>query len=65
MSSAKDELLIKIKEAVLAFAADAKFEKIKCLSRYDPDKVANDLYLFSVGKSQTKIVNKDGFEPCQ
>jgi hypothetical protein len=61
MSSAKDELLIKIKEAVLEFAADAKFEKIKCLSRYDPDKVANILYLFSVGKSQTQIVKKYGF----
>lgn len=61
MSSPKEELLIKIKESVLEFATDEKFDKIKCLSRYDPDKVANILYLFSVGKSQTQIVKKYGF----
>jgi len=61
MSSPKEELLIKIKESVQEFAADEKFDKIKCLSRYDPDKVATILYLFSVGKSQTQIVKKYGF----
>ena len=61
MSSPKEELLIKIKESVLEFAADEKFDKIKCLSRYDPDKVANILYLFSIGKTQTQIVKKYGF----
>ena len=50
MSSSKEELLIKIKESVLEFAADEKFDKIKCLSRYDPDKVSTILYLFSIGK---------------
>jgi len=61
MSSPKEELLIKIKEQVQEFAADEKFDKIKCLSRYDPDRVATILYLFSVGKSQTQIVKKYGF----
>ena len=61
MSSPKEELLIKIKESVQEFAADEKFDKIKCLSRYDPDRVATILYLFSVGKSQTQIVKKYGF----
>jgi len=46
---------------VQEFAADEKFDKIKCLSRYDPDRVATILYLFSVGKSQTQIVKKYGF----
>tara|TARA_R100000081_G_scaffold2174_2_gene1216 strand:+ start:13 stop:570 length:558 start_codon:yes stop_codon:yes gene_type:complete len=61
MSSSKEELLVKIKEAVLEFAADEKFDNIKCLSKYDPDKVSNILYLFSIGKTQTQIVKKYGF----
>ena len=62
MSSSKEELLIKIKEAVLEFAADERFDNIKCLSKYDPDKVSNILYLFSIGKTQTQIVKKYGFQ---
>ena len=61
MSSSKEELLIKIKEAVMGFASEEKFDKIKCLSKYDPDKVSNILYLFSIGKTQTQIVKKYGF----
>jgi len=43
------------------FASEERFDKIKCLSKYDPDKVSNILYLFSIGKTQTQIVKKYGF----
>lgn len=56
----KDELLANIRESVAEFAANEKFDNIKCLSRYDPDKVATILYLYSTGTSQTRMVTKYG-----
>ena len=35
---------------------------MKSLSRYKPEKVAEILYLFSTGNSQTRLVKKYGFD---
>ena len=34
----------------------------KSISRYNPEKVAEILYLFSIGNSQTRIIRKYGFD---
>ena len=54
----KDALNERIYSAIRERAADAELRKVKSLSRYDPDKVAKILYLYSMGKSQTQIVKK-------
>ena len=55
-----DEIKLKssIQEAIKEIAADKELLKVKSLSRHNPMKVAEILYLYSIGKSQTQIVNK-------
>ena len=55
-----DEIKLKssIQEAINEIAADKELLKVKSLSRHNPMKVAEILYLYSIGKSQTQIVNK-------
>jgi hypothetical protein len=56
------ELLIKqISEQIQKVSSDKESIQIKSLSRHAPEKVAEILYLFSMGSSQTKIVKKYGF----
>jgi hypothetical protein len=56
----EDELELKssIQEAIKEIAADKELQKVKSLSRHNPMKVAEILYLYSIGKSQTQIVKK-------
>ena len=55
-----DEIKLKssIQEAINEIAADKELLKVKSLSRHNPMKVAEILYLYSIGKSQTQIVKK-------
>jgi len=55
-----DELELKssIQKAIKEIAADKELQKVKSLSRHNPMKVAEILYLYSIGKSQTQIVKK-------
>lgn len=55
-----DEIKLKssIQEAIKEIAADKELLKVKSLSRHNPMKVAEILYLYSIGKSQTQIVKK-------
>ena len=55
-----DEIKLKssIQEAIKEIASDKELLKVKSLSRHNPMKVAEILYLYSIGKSQTQIVNK-------
>jgi hypothetical protein len=52
------ELKLSIQEAIKEIAADKELQKVKSLSRHNPMKVAEILYLYSIGKSQTQIVKK-------
>ena len=56
--SEEEELKANIQEAIKEVAAEKELHKIKSLSRHDPMKVAEILYLYSIGKSQTHIVKK-------
>jgi hypothetical protein len=52
------ELKARIQEAIREVADDKELKKIKSLSRHNPMRVAEILYLYSIGKSQTHIVKK-------
>lgn len=54
------ELMTDIRTAVSEYAKEMELKKVKSLSRYDPEKVAKVLYLFSTGNSQTRIVRHYG-----
>lgn len=57
----KNQLLADIRESVDSFVKENAIDKVKCLSKYDPEKVSNILYLYSIGNSQTCLVRKYGF----
>lgn len=50
-----------IRASVQEYAEEMQVQKVKSLSRYDPEKVAKILYLFSTGSSQTRIIRKYGY----
>jgi hypothetical protein len=54
----KSKLEQEIKQAVVEVARDKEMQKVKSLSRYNPERVAKVLYLSSIGVSQTSIVRK-------
>ena len=58
----KDALVSEIKSAIQDVANQKEVQQIKSLSRYDPDKVARSLYLYSTGVSQTAMVKKHKFD---
>lgn len=57
----KELLMQQISDEINRVSADKEKLRVKSLSRYAPEKVAEILYLFSTGSSQTKIVKKYGF----
>jgi hypothetical protein len=58
----KEELMQEIAEAISEVRQEKSLLKRKSLTLYDPQKVAEILYLHSVGVSQTKMMRKYGFE---
>jgi hypothetical protein len=60
--SQKETLSSEINSAIQDIAQQKEIEGIKSLSRYDPQKVAKILYLFSTGVSQTSMVRKYGID---
>jgi len=58
----KAELMKQISEAIQEVAREKEVLQIRSISRHNPDKVAEILYLSSVGNSQTRIVKKYGFD---
>lgn len=54
------ELMLDIRAAVDEYANEMELKQVKSLSRYNPEKVAKVLYLFSTGNSQTRIVRHYG-----
>jgi len=57
----KEMLMKQIADEIKRVSADKEKLQVKSLSRYAPERVAEILYLFSTGSSQTKIVKKYGF----
>jgi len=58
----KEALLSEIQQSIHEVANEKRGLKLKCLSVYDPAKVAKLLYLYSTGSSQTRLVRHYGFE---
>ena len=58
----KEALLSEIQQSIHEVANEKRGLKLKCLSVYDPEKVAKLLYLYSTGSSQTRLVRHYGFE---
>ena len=54
-------LMQQIADQIAEVSSKKEQMQIKSLSRHAPEKVAEILYLFSTGSSQTKIVKKYGF----
>ena len=59
--SVKEELIKQISEEIQKVSSSKELSKSKSLSRHAPEKVAEVLYLFSTGTSQTKLVKKYGY----
>lgn len=57
----KSMLMDEISKKIQEVQSSKEALQVKSLSRYAPEKVAEILYLFSTGSSQTKIVRKYGF----
>jgi hypothetical protein len=62
LENGKEKLSSEINSAIQDIALKKEVQGIKSLSRYDPDKVAKILYLFSTGVSQTSMVRKYGLD---
>ena len=58
----KEMLMKEISEAIQQVASKKESFQMKSLSRHKPEKVAEILYLFSTGSSQTRLVKKYGFD---
>ena len=58
----KAALMQEIQGAIWEVAEKKEIEKVRSLSRHNPEKVASILYLYSTGSSQTRIVKKYGFD---
>ena len=58
----KEAMLSEIQQSIHEVANEKRGLKLKCLSVYDPAKVAKLLYLYSTGSSQTRLVRHYGFE---
>lgn len=58
----KELLLSEIADSIRAVAEKKEALQVKSLSRHNPEKVAEMLYLYSVGNSQTRLVKKYGFD---
>ena len=54
----EEKLKTEIQAAIREVAEDKELQSIKSLSRHNPMKVAQILYMYSIGKSQTHIVKK-------
>jgi|TARA_R110002020_G_scaffold39219_3_gene116939 hypothetical protein len=62
MSNEKEQLMVEIAESIKDVAEKKSALHVKSLSVYAPEKVAELLYLYSTGSSQTRLVRKYGFD---
>jgi len=57
----KEELIDEIVESIRNVTQNKELLQVKSLSRHNPEKVAEILYLYSIGNSQTRMVKKYKF----
>ena len=57
----KEELIEDIVNSIREVTNQKEALQVKSLSRHNPEKVAEILYLNSIGNSQTRMVKKYGF----
>tara|TARA_R100000654_G_scaffold74459_1_gene108883 strand:+ start:2096 stop:2662 length:567 start_codon:yes stop_codon:yes gene_type:complete len=62
MMHKKEELMQQISESIQDIVKQKEAIQARSLSRHNPQKVAEILYLYSTGSSQTRIVKKYGFD---
>jgi len=58
----KESLMTEIANSIIRVQEQKELSKINSLSRSKPDKVANILYLYATGSSQTRLVKKYGYD---
>lgn len=58
----KEELIDEIADSIREVAEKKEALQVKSLSRHKPEKVAEMLYLYSIGNSQTRLVKKYGYD---
>ena len=58
----KEELISQISDSIQDIVKDKEAIQARSLSRHNPKKVAEILYLYSTGSSQTRIVKKYGID---
>jgi len=58
----KEILISEIADSIRSVAEKKEAMQVRSLSRHNPEKVAEMLYLYSVGNSQTRMVKKYGFD---
>ena len=58
----KEELISQISDSIQDIVKDKEAIQARSLSRHNPEKVAEILYLYSTGSSQTRIVKKYGMD---
>lgn len=58
----KESLMTEIANSIIRVQEQKELSKINSLSRSNPDKVANILYLYATGSSQTRLVKKYGYD---
>jgi hypothetical protein len=58
----KEELINQISDSIQDIVKDKEAIQARSLSRHNPKKVAEILYLYSTGSSQTRIVKKYGID---
>jgi hypothetical protein len=58
----KEELISQISDSIQEIVKEKEAIQARSLSRHNPEKVAEILYLYSTGSSQTRIVKKYGMD---
>ena len=58
----KEELISQISDSIQEIVKEKEAIQARSLSRHNPEKVAEILYLYSTGSSQTRIVKKYGID---
>ena len=58
----KEQLMQEITTSIQDISEQKELDKLNSLSRFAPERVAQMLYLYATGSSQTRLVRKYGFD---
>lgn len=62
VDAVKESLVTEIERSIREVQSEKELAKVNSLTRSRPEKVANILYLYATGSSQTKLVKKYGYD---